>query len=384
MRLHAIVSDLDTARAAVEGRATVVQLRLKGASTREMVDQGYAYRHLCKLHGVTFVVNDDVEAAIALGADGVHLGRQDPGAERAVAERLLLGTSAASVEDARVGEGLGAGYIGAGPVWPSPSKPDAGPRSVSARSRRSAKPFPFQSWQSGGSMRPTRRNAWPRAQPVSRSFGPPLMRRPSMRLSQLGELGLLAELEKRGLARQIDNDAAQLEDGLVVTQDALVEDVHFRWDLLTWTELGYRAAAVNLSDLAASGAEPEGLVVTLALPSETQVDDVLALYEGLNEPGVPVVGGDTSRAEHVMLSVTALGRSERVPGRGGARPGDVLVVDSDSARPEQLFATTASCALRCAWPRERSSRHTRTPCSTSPTGLPLTPLTLPRARLFAA
>jgi thiamine-monophosphate kinase len=147
-----------------------------------------------------------------------------------------------------------------------------------------------------------------------------------MRLSQLGELGLLAELEKRGLARQIDNDAAQLEDGLVVTQDALVEDVHFRWDLLTWTELGYRAAAVNLSDLAASGAEPEGLVVTLALPSETQVDDVLALYEGLNEPGVPIVGGDTSRAERVMLSVTAIGRSERVPGRGGARPGDVLVV----------------------------------------------------------
>jgi len=127
MRLHAIVSDLDTARVAVEGRATVVQLRLKGATTREMVDQGYAYRHLCKLHGVTFVVNDDVEAAIALGADGVHLGRQDPGAERAVVEGLLLGTSAASVEDARAGEELGAGYIGAGPVWATPSKPDAGP-----------------------------------------------------------------------------------------------------------------------------------------------------------------------------------------------------------------------------------------------------------------
>ena len=147
-----------------------------------------------------------------------------------------------------------------------------------------------------------------------------------MRLSQLGELGLLAELEQRGLARQIENDAAQLEGGLVVTQDALVEGVHFRFDLLTWNDLGYRAAAVNLSDLAASGAEPEGLVVTLALPNETEVDDVLALYEGLNEPGVPIIGGDTSRSERVVLSVTALGRSERVPGRGGAVPGDVLVV----------------------------------------------------------
>ncbi len=146
-----------------------------------------------------------------------------------------------------------------------------------------------------------------------------------MRLSQLGEVGLLAELERRGLAQGIENDAAQIGE-LVVTQDALVEDVHFRFDLLGWRELGYRAAAVNLSDLAASGAEPEALVVTLALPADTELDDVLALYEGLNEPGVPVAGGDTTRSERVLLSVTALGRSSRVPGRGGARPGDSLVV----------------------------------------------------------
>jgi thiamine-monophosphate kinase len=147
-----------------------------------------------------------------------------------------------------------------------------------------------------------------------------------VRLSQLGELGLLAELERRGLAERIENDAAQLGDGLVITQDALVEGVHFRFDLIGWRDLGYRAAAVNLSDLAASGADPEGLVVTLAVPSEAELDDVLELYEGLNEPGVPIVGGDTSRAQLVTLSVTALGRTDRVPGRGGARPGDVLVV----------------------------------------------------------
>jgi thiamine monophosphate kinase len=55
-----------------------------------------------------------------------------------------------------------------------------------------------------------------------------------VRLSQVGELGLLAELERRGLAQRIENDAAQLEDGLVVTQDALVEGVHFRFDLVSW------------------------------------------------------------------------------------------------------------------------------------------------------
>jgi thiamine-monophosphate kinase len=147
-----------------------------------------------------------------------------------------------------------------------------------------------------------------------------------MRLSELGELGLLAELERRGLARSIGDDAAELGEGLVVTQDALVERVHFRLDWISWRDLGWRAAAVNLSDLAASGAAPEGLLVTLAAPAETELHDILELYEGIAETGVAVVGGDLSRAEEVILSVTALGRSVRVPGRAGARPGDQLVL----------------------------------------------------------
>jgi thiamine-monophosphate kinase len=147
-----------------------------------------------------------------------------------------------------------------------------------------------------------------------------------MRLSEAGELGLLAELERRGLARGIEHDAAALEDGLVVTQDALVEDVHFRVAWTTFRELGYRAAAVNLSDLAASGAEAVALLVTLGAPGQTELDDILDLYAGLNEPGVPVVGGDTTSGDRLYLSVTALGRSTRVPGRAGAQPGDLLVV----------------------------------------------------------
>jgi thiamine-monophosphate kinase len=147
-----------------------------------------------------------------------------------------------------------------------------------------------------------------------------------MRLSELGELGLLAELERRGLAQRIQHDAAALADGVVVTQDALVEGVHFRLDWISWRDLGWRAAAVNLSDLAASGADPEGLIVTLAAPGDVEVDDVLELYAGLGETEVPVLGGDTTRSEQLMLSVTAVGRSERVPGRAGARPGDALVV----------------------------------------------------------
>ncbi|MGH3103331.1 MAG: thiamine-phosphate kinase [Gaiellaceae bacterium] len=147
-----------------------------------------------------------------------------------------------------------------------------------------------------------------------------------MRLAELGEFGLLAELERRGLVSGIEHDAATLAGGLVVTQDALVEGVHFRLDWISWRDLGFRAAAVNLSDLAASGASPEGLIVSLGMPGETEAGHVVELYEGLNETGVRVIGGDTTRAERVYLSVTALGRAERVPGRAGAQPGDLLVV----------------------------------------------------------
>jgi thiamine-phosphate pyrophosphorylase len=119
VKVHAIVSDLDTARRAVSAGATVVQLRVK-APTDEIVAAGKGFRSL----PATFVVNDDVEAAIALGADGVHLGQVDPGADAARASGLLLGRSVSTLEQALDAD---ADYLGAGPVWETPSKLDADP-----------------------------------------------------------------------------------------------------------------------------------------------------------------------------------------------------------------------------------------------------------------
>jgi thiamine-phosphate pyrophosphorylase len=126
VKLHAVVEDLELARVAAEAGATVVQWRLKGVPTPEVVERGRAARSLCARHGVTFVVNDDVEAALLLGADGVHLGREDDGAERARKQGLLLGLSASRLDEATAADGA-ADYIGAGPVWATPSKPDADP-----------------------------------------------------------------------------------------------------------------------------------------------------------------------------------------------------------------------------------------------------------------
>jgi thiamine-phosphate pyrophosphorylase len=119
VRVHAIVADLETARHAVDAGATVVQLRVK-APTAEIVERGRGFAAL----GATFVVNDDVDAALALGADGVHLGQSDPGAERARTTGLLLGRSAVTFEQAVEAE---ADYLGVGPIWETPSKQDADP-----------------------------------------------------------------------------------------------------------------------------------------------------------------------------------------------------------------------------------------------------------------
>lgn len=119
MKVHAIVGDLETARLAVAAGATVVQLRVK-APTDEVVRRGAGFRSL----PATFIVNDDVAAALALGADGVHLGQADTGAERARTEGLLLGRSASTLAQALAAD---ADYLGVGPVWPTPSKDDADP-----------------------------------------------------------------------------------------------------------------------------------------------------------------------------------------------------------------------------------------------------------------
>jgi len=147
-----------------------------------------------------------------------------------------------------------------------------------------------------------------------------------LKLSEAGEFGLLRELERLRLVSGLDAEGAILADGRVASVDVLAEGVHFRLDWTSFRDLGYKAATVNLSDLAALGAVAEGLLVGIAAPSEADVAEVVELYEGLNEAGVAVVGGDTTRSSSWFISVTAFGKSERVPGRASARPGDVLVV----------------------------------------------------------
>jgi thiamine-monophosphate kinase len=122
-------------------------------------------------------------------------------------------------------------------------------------------------------------------------------------------------------------------DGRVVaTTDVLVEDVHFRLDWSSAYDVGRKAAAANLADVAAMGATGTALLVGLAAPPEMPVAWALGLADGLRDEadlvGAVVVGGDTVRSDRLVVSVTALGDlSGRTPVlRSGAQPGDRVVL----------------------------------------------------------
>jgi thiamine-monophosphate kinase len=155
----------------------------------------------------------------------------------------------------------------------------------------------------------------------------------------LGEFGLIAAVTARlptspSVLLGPGDDAALLAvpDGRVVaTTDVLVEGVHFRRDWSSARDVGHKAAAANLADVAAMGGTAIALLVGLGAPADLPVSWALELADGLREEaalvGASVVGGDTVTSPHVVVSVTALGTLEGPPvTRAGARPGDAVVV----------------------------------------------------------
>jgi len=134
-------SHLKLAELAIAGGADTIQFREKGQETREMIRVAEEMRALCKRAGVTFIVNDRVDVAIACHADGVHLGQNDfpiPLARKLLGEEAIIGGSAGNMEEARKCLSEGADYIGFGPVYFTTSKEDAGPAGGIELLRRAA------------------------------------------------------------------------------------------------------------------------------------------------------------------------------------------------------------------------------------------------------
>jgi thiamine-monophosphate kinase len=155
-------------------------------------------------------------------------------------------------------------------------------------------------------------------------------------VKDLGEKGLL-QLFRPFCADLVGDDAAvmgSLPDGreLVVTTDMLIDGVHFSDATTSAEDVGWRAAAVNLSDLAAMGATPWGMTIAVGLPPTTPVDWIAGVYRGfdqcLRQYGAQLVGGDTVRSPHICLSITAFGTvaKGRAIQRHTAQVGDLIVI----------------------------------------------------------
>ena len=171
-----------------------------------------------------------------------------------------------------------------------------------------------------------------------------------MKVSELGEFGLIdllakmvdAAQDKKATAWQklilgIGDDAAAWYGDTSIqlaTVDSLIQDIDFTLGIVSWEELGWRAMAVNLSDIAAMGGLPRYALVSLALPDHTEVKDVTALYQGMIELAqqfeVAIAGGDMSSAPIVVINITVIGstrgRAKPILTRSAAKPGDKVAV----------------------------------------------------------
>ena len=170
-------------------------------------------------------------------------------------------------------------------------------------------------------------------------------------LSVLGERALVAGLIRKldpGGARRLGGDCAMLEQGneyLLLTTDMITRTSHMPEGARP-EDIGWYAAAVNLSDIAAMGGEPMGMLFAIGLPRETDTGWLGALISGMeeccNRYGAPILGGDTKESPEPTISGVAVGRvpKDRVLRRGGAKPGDIL-------------AMTGKLGRGIAWERDR-------------------------------
>jgi len=162
-----------------------------------------------------------------------------------------------------------------------------------------------------------------------------------MKVWELGEFGLIeliAEIvgkaSRKDIVLGIGDDASvwRTESSIQIgTTDILIQDVHFTLKTTTWRDLGWKALAINISDIAAMGGKPSYALVSLGLPPETEVDSVAELYQGLMEIAtkfdVDICGGNISSAPVAIINLSVIGEaSHNILTRSAALPGDQIAV----------------------------------------------------------
>lgn len=148
----------------------------------------------------------------------------------------------------------------------------------------------------------------------------------------MNEINLINKIKNTLKSQYIGDDCAYLKDlGIVISQDSLVEDVHFSKHMMSPYQIGYKSVMVNLSDIAASGAKPAYLTVALSLPKQIKDDAVIDFYEGakyaLENLDVEIVGGDITGSDKLYISISVIGKTlnRKISSRSHAKIGHKII-----------------------------------------------------------
>lgn len=148
----------------------------------------------------------------------------------------------------------------------------------------------------------------------------------------MNEINLINKIKNTLKSHYIGDDCAYLKDlGIVISQDSLVEDVHFSKHMMSPYQIGYKSVMVNLSDIAASGAKPAYLTVALSLPKQIKDDAVIDFYEGakyaLENLDVEIVGGDITGSDKLYISISVIGKTlnRKISSRSHAKIGHKII-----------------------------------------------------------
>lgn len=148
----------------------------------------------------------------------------------------------------------------------------------------------------------------------------------------MNEINLINKIKNTLKSQYIGDDCAYLKDlGIVISQDSLVEDVHFSKHMMSLYQIGYKSVMVNLSDIAASGAKPAYLTVALSLPKQIEDEAVVEFYEGakfaLKGLDVEIVGGDITGSDKLYISISVIGKTldRKISSRSHAKIGHKII-----------------------------------------------------------
>ncbi len=347
--------------AAISGGATIVQYRNKSFCP-DFFEEADTIRRLCRANSIPFVINDDPVLAKAVKADGVHLGQSDtsPATARMIlGDAAIVGVSVSTPSELEKTDIGCCDYAGTGPVFDTATKKDSKPTIGVEGLKDMVRRVPLPVVAIGGVTHDNAsmcleagaagiaviscvtRSADPFESACSLARVCGVNMPGKICLPWNDEFGLIDRL----LARAAENkelhkalkigagdDAAVLNSlkAPVVTTDTQAQNVHFRLDWQTPVEVGRKAVAVTLSDMAASYAVPVAIFINLALPADMAESVALDLYSGIVDEastyGCVVAGGNLYTGERLEINMFGIGEAMTgfYPSRSNVKPGDEL------------------------------------------------------------